>query len=243
MQRSPKLKRNNTVDIIHKQFSANDQKLFDVMIKYFYLSLLTICSTQLFTASEIAASFAVEFAQLYDVYKWYYLSYKWYYVFRATDSIMSMVYILLTFRFTEPWYMKFCKTCHKKCVRIWEKSVKSQVKLKLKVSFDSDSTPANLPGLAPVPSVSPPVSPGVNGNATGGNSGNNGKSSDVNVKVNNAATDNTKIMKKSTADATPISDGVNTEREDRNKVEMHGNMETDSNVENNETGGGKQVPA
>ena len=143
MSSSPTLQRmptKETRSIVHNAFNESDTAMFDCMIKYFYLSSLTIISTQIFTAAEIGLSFGIETAENDGKFIAYYNWYKAYYALRSTDSIVTAIYIILTFRFTETWYRVLCRYFHIKCVNIWEKLVKSGVETRLKLTLQSVDT-------------------------------------------------------------------------------------------------------
>ena len=129
---APNLGKMSTVDVIHRQFKSTD--IFSMMIKYFFLSLLTMVSTQLFTASDLLVNAAISHAAESNEFEFYYATFKVWYVLRATDALVSSMYILLTFQFSETWYSRCCGTCHNTCVHAWEKSVKSEIHEHLKLA-------------------------------------------------------------------------------------------------------------
>jgi len=96
--------------------NAHSPAIFDTMIKYFLLTFLTVLSTQLFTASEITSSVAIDRALATDQFDFYYAA-----------------YIILTFPFAKRWYNKYCKCCHSLCLKIWGCCALSQKPLNTKL--------------------------------------------------------------------------------------------------------------
>eukprot|EP01084_Bolivina_argentea_P179186 309640_1 len=96
-------------------------KIFDVMIKYFLLTFITVLSTQIFTASQITLSVSIAHAVKTDRFQFYYTTYIWHFLLGCSDSVVSSVYIVLTFPITKGWYEKICNVLHAKCVQIWAK--------------------------------------------------------------------------------------------------------------------------
>ena len=100
-------------------------KVFETMIKYFILTVLTVISTELFTVSQIILSQSIDHAIKTNNYTFYFIAYKIYYILCNIDTIISTIYILLTFQFTSKYYYKICHYPHVFCVNIWTKSILS----------------------------------------------------------------------------------------------------------------------
>ena len=102
--------------------SAHSAKLFNVMIKYFLLTFLTVLSTQIFTASQIVLSISIGHAIDTGLFEFYYKAYMVHFVLGCIDSMVSTLYIMLTFPFAKEWYRKFCTCLHDECTQCWSKA-------------------------------------------------------------------------------------------------------------------------
>ena len=111
------LKKRDTKDFKNEHSS----KIFEIMIKYFLLTFLTVLSTQMFTASQITLSTAINHAVHTSKFQFYYDTYMVHFVLGCTDSMVSTMYIMLTFPFANEWYKKLCNWSHRICIDIWSK--------------------------------------------------------------------------------------------------------------------------
>ena len=92
----------------------HSHRVWKVMIKHFVLSCFTIGSTLLYTASELILSVSIEVASdtgHYTFYRWWYCVY---FVLCNVDSIVSSLFVLLSFSFTNAWYNKCCRRLNTK---------------------------------------------------------------------------------------------------------------------------------
>merc|ERR1719361_2256093 len=107
-----------------KSFSTQHSKqIFEVMVKFFLLTFLTVLSTQLKTGVNLFGKYAVQHAVEHDeytLYKWAYFLSK---IFATVDRLVSAGYVLLTFTFTQSVYDKCCSCPHTQCVKLWTKSI------------------------------------------------------------------------------------------------------------------------
>eukprot|EP01084_Bolivina_argentea_P034627 64103_1 len=101
--------------------SKRSAKIFDVMIKYFLLTFLTVTSTQIFTASQIVHSISIDYAVETGIFQFYYTVYMVHFTLNCIDSVISTLYIILTFPFSKRFYNKFCNCFHMQCIAIWSK--------------------------------------------------------------------------------------------------------------------------
>lgn len=122
----------------HTSFK-NEQsiKIFETMVKYFLLTIMTVSSTQIFTASQITLSAAINHAVKTDSYNFYRTTYIFHFILGCIDSMVSTVYVLLTFSVSETWYTKYCTWLHLKCVNIWGKLVLANEPLEIDVNTHS----------------------------------------------------------------------------------------------------------
>merc|ERR1711879_317711 len=91
-------------------------------------SMVTILSTQLFTASEFFVGEALMHANRSGDFEYYYKSYMFYHVFRSTDAIVSTLYIMLSFKFNHKYYRKMCSLCQNECMDCWLKIARSRMR-------------------------------------------------------------------------------------------------------------------
>ena len=117
--------------------SSVSTEMLDVMTKYFYLSLLTIISTQLFTASELVLSAGIDHAEKTNLFTYYYTSYKIYHILRQTDSMVTTMYIILSFNFSGKCYDKFCNSCHNLCLSIFKKCIAKDLETRIRATSRS----------------------------------------------------------------------------------------------------------
>ncbi len=95
------------------------------MVKYLWLTFITVLSTQLFTVSEIAMSSSIKHAVNNGDYEFYYYAYMVRYTLDNVDAMVSVTYIILTFPFAKKSYNSWCKCPHNNCVKFWSKSVEA----------------------------------------------------------------------------------------------------------------------
>lgn len=111
-------------DMIH----GVNKDLFALMIRHFLLSMITICSTQMFTGAEIAVEAGITKASQTDEFDLYYGAYICYHVFRTVDSIVSTLYILLSFKANLKYYDKVCGCCQNQCIVCWGRMSHSRIR-------------------------------------------------------------------------------------------------------------------
>eukprot|EP01084_Bolivina_argentea_P212626 361382_1 len=106
---------------------VNDRspKMFEIMVKYLFLTFITVLSTQLFTISEIVMSASIKHAINNGEYERYYYSYMVRYTLDNIDAMISVSYIILSFPFTKKYYHLWCNCPHNNCVKFWSKSVQA----------------------------------------------------------------------------------------------------------------------
>ena len=95
--------------------------LFDMMIKYFLLSSFTVFFSLLFTASDLVLAEGVDVAEDTGDFTFYSTSYAVYFVMGNVDSMVSILFVLLSFSFTDRCYSSWCDWTHLKCVYLWSR--------------------------------------------------------------------------------------------------------------------------
>ena len=121
---SPKQQTNRSRSSFKRSNSFRNERspiLFQDMIKYFLLTILTVLSTQIFTTSEITLSISIGYAEGTNKFTFYYIAYIFYFIFSSTDCMVSTCYIVLTFPFAHKLYIKCCGRSQKKCEKVWLK--------------------------------------------------------------------------------------------------------------------------
>merc|ERR1719361_2699035 len=137
-----------------KSFSTQHSKqIFEVMVKFFLLTFLTVLSTQLKTGVNIFGKYAIQHAvdhDEYTLYKWAYFLSK---IFATVDRLVSAGYVLLTFTFTQSVYDKCCSCPHTQCVKLWTKSIEDPFDLD-RIATTTDTSIQNKPAVQ-VPNDTP----------------------------------------------------------------------------------------
>merc|ERR1711879_357651 len=114
--------------VVDDMTKGANSDLFHLLIKQFFLSMITICSTQLFTISEIAVAEGMRHAERTNHFDFYYAAYIPYQLCRSGDAVVSTVYILLSFHFNDKYYGKMCGFCQNRCTAFWTKVVRAKIK-------------------------------------------------------------------------------------------------------------------
>lgn len=137
--------------VVADMTTGQNSDLFDLLIKKFFLSVITILSTQLFTLSEIVISQGMLHAEQTGNFDFYNGSYIPFHVFRSLDAVVSTMYIMLSFHFNDKYYRKMCGICQLKCVDWWTHVVRSRVRSNssksLKVQPNETGQTASVPKM------------------------------------------------------------------------------------------------
>lgn len=125
--------------VLNSKFATeHSPKVFETMVKYFLLTVITVLSTEIFAISEIILSIAINHAIKTGEFGFYYTSYYIYFNINTLDAIISTIYVVITFPFAKKYYYKYCGCMHDKCVHIWTKSMTEEV-ADIELSIDSVS--------------------------------------------------------------------------------------------------------
>ena len=128
------MKAENPEQVVQNMVAGANSALFNLLMKHFNLSMVTILSTQFFTISEIVISEGMYVADRTGDFDFYYASYIPYHILRSSDAVISTLYIILSFKFSSKYYQKLCGVQHRHCVGCWTKVIRN------KMGADTSST-------------------------------------------------------------------------------------------------------
>ena len=108
---------------LHKSFAMDQSReVYDIIIKLFILTVSTLLSTQAYTIVQILLSVGQDKALKTDNYDYYLKTCILAFVFSNIDMLVSAIYVLLSFSFTESYYDACCKCMHVQCYKLCAES-------------------------------------------------------------------------------------------------------------------------
>merc|ERR1712228_143436 len=107
--------------------SSGIHNIFEAMVRQFLLSFITILSTQLLNASELALAYSIVHAERTGNFDFYYTAYIFFFFSSTTDLVVSTLYIVLSF---SSIYWKICACPHGICVKMWQRSIYRDIRRK-----------------------------------------------------------------------------------------------------------------
>merc|ERR1712173_23512 len=103
------------------------------MVRQFLLSSITILSTQLLNASELALAYSISRAESTGGFDFYYTAYIFFFFAATSDLVVSTLYVVLSF---SSFYWKICEFGHGICVKMWERAIYRDVKSSVETEND-----------------------------------------------------------------------------------------------------------
>ena len=100
-----------------------NRDLFNLLIRHFFLSMVTISSTQFFTISEIVISEAIYVADRTGEFDFYYAAYIPFHILRSLDAVVSTCYIMLSLKNNTGYYNNLCGFCQRHCIVCWTRAI------------------------------------------------------------------------------------------------------------------------